>query len=170
MPGLLFHSAATVIKYLLVANGHGSLALSSVSWPIIVGTMPPTPDEAIAIYSRNIFHKGKTHKDGEVQEVYGVDLRLRASEYALGDFKILSIMNFLDKVGGMSVNIPTTISVGIDIPGADYRILSFSRNISLRGAPNHLGKERRQDAATDIVSVSNREIFTFSGKVNLRMI
>ena len=153
MPGLLNHSAATVIKYLLIDAGFGSASLSNTAWPIFVGSEPPIPDEVITIYSRNIFHKGKDSR-GEVAELFGIDLRLRASEYALGDYKILGIKNYLDKVQGVQVNVPDSTSVGEFIPAASYRVLNFSRNVSLRGAQQflHLGKERKQNVGTDIVS------------------
>lgn len=171
MPGLLRHSAATVIKYLLIDAGFGSASLSNTSWPIFVGSEPGTPDEVITIYSRNLYHKGKDHR-GEVAELYGIDLRLRSSEYALGDYKILGIKDFLDKVNNTQVNVPDSTSVGEFIPAASYRVINFSRNVSSRGTAGylHLGKERQQNVGTDIVPFSNREIFTFSGKVNLRMI
>lgn len=171
MPGLLNHSAATVIKYLLIDAGFGSASLSNTSWPIFVGSEPTSPDEVITLYSRNIFHQGKDSR-GEVSELYGLDLRLRSSEYALGDHKILSIKNYLDRVNSVLVNVPDMSSVGTLIPAATYRVINFSRNVSSRGAAHylHLGKERAQNVGTDIVPVSNREIFTFSGKVNLRMV
>jgi len=171
MPGLLYHSAATVIKYLLIGAGHGSASLSGDSWPIFVGNEPSTPDEVITLYARNLFHKGKDHR-GEVSEFYGLDLRLRASEYALGDYKILSIKDYLDKVNNVRVDVPSMTSVGVVVPGATYSVANFTRTGTYRGTTHylHLGKERSQTSGTDIVPVSQREIFTFSGKVNLRMI
>lgn len=171
MSGPLIHSADIVIKYLLIAAGHGSTSLANAAWPIYVGNEPSKPDEVITLYSRNLYHKGKTHR-GTVTELFGLDLRLRASEYALGVNKILSIKNFLDQVNNKEVIVPEMVSVGTTVPTATYQISNFSRNGVRSGTAQYLylGKERQQNATTDIVPVSQREIFTFSGKVGLRMV
>ena len=97
---------------------------------------------------------------------------MRSCDYALGDYKILSIKNFLDKVARVQVVVPGLVSVGEIIPEASYQVNNFSRANTSRGTQQylHLGKERQKNSGTDIVFVSQREIFTFSGKVNLRML
>ena len=47
MSGPLIHSAADIIRYLLIAMGQGTLPTDALLWPIYQARIPETPDNCI---------------------------------------------------------------------------------------------------------------------------
>lgn len=77
MTSRLQHSAADVIRYLMVAQGLGVLPSAGGSWPIYVGTEPETPDNCLTVYNTTPVKDGRYMVSGQVAQHYGVLVRVR---------------------------------------------------------------------------------------------
>lgn len=170
MPGPLVHSPAMVLQYHLAAIGQGSLVVPQ-PWPIFVGKEPEIPIEVITLYDRAIFHKSRSMRDGEVAELYGIQIRLRTSFYAPGFRKIWEIVMALDALNNDEVTVPALSFFGL-LPEKKYNLINFSRDITNRGQNFFLclGKAKAANTTTDSNFTSNNDVFSVSGKLNLRML
>lgn len=182
MSDLLYHSAAHIVRDALVAPdiGGGSFPAENGHWPIFINNEPDKPDECITIYDTRRYHQGRMmrsgllNESGEVDEAFGILIRVRSSTIFLGANKINSLAKIVDTL------IHTVIVIVVSQPGTGnfpaipYHIKNFSRRgggTGSRGSDNYyLGKERKQPSTNDVVSFSNRDIFTLSGRVTIRMV
>lgn len=97
MSGALSHSPALIIRKLLVDLGQATEPSDSKSWPAYAGQEPDTPDEAITVYATEGRLFGRHMTDGEVQEQYGVQVRIRSQEENTGYAKANDIAIALDQ-------------------------------------------------------------------------
>lgn len=74
MSGSLAHSPARIIRQLLVDLGY---ATDSGDWIGYYTHMPDVPDSAICVYHTEGKEGGRTVSDGERQEMYGIQIRIR---------------------------------------------------------------------------------------------
>lgn len=142
------HSPAHIISQVLVALGLAVRPGASAVWPVTVGTIPQSPDNAIGLYDTAGVSDGKMWEktgEGEVQgkavNHSGFQVRVRAKDYPTAYAKAYDIAIALDAV----VNFQVTIS------GSVYLV----PNISRRAAPLYNGPEPD----------STRQVFTINALV-----
>lgn len=146
MPGLLLHSPADVLQSLVVAAGWATDPSLNQEWPIFVASEPVEPDDCITVYDTQGTDDGAALVNGERQEHYGIQVRVRASDPQEGYRTANALAIHLDSIMSYTaVTVATT----------NYRLTSWTRTTSI--IP--LGKE---------ASTSKRSLFTFNALVTLR--
>jgi hypothetical protein len=146
MTGTLTHTAADVIRYLLIDLSLGTLPTASSSWPISVGSEPDRPDSSITIYNETPISQGRHQIDGEIQERPGFQVRIRAGDQNTAHAKADAIRNAIDK---------TIVLSQVTISSSVYLIYSISRT----SGPIYLGKD---------VPNSERHLITINATVALK--
>jgi len=144
MAGHLDHSPAHILHSLLVDHGMGiePSGASNSDWSIFIDNEPNQPDKVITVYNSISRQLGRTQVDGEIQEMHGIQVRVRSNESEEGYAKIRRIAIELDE----QVHIES-ITIGTSI----YCVHSFSRT----GDIVSLGKEAQ--------TPSKRHIHVFNG-------
>ena len=151
MSGLLDHSPADIIRYLLINLGHGcdpEVGTNPGEWPIYVSMEPSSPDDVITVFGTTSVHQGRTQVDGEVQEREGIQIRVRCTNYPDGYEKIEQISIALDE---------DLYGTGVTIDNATYLVHAWSRT----SGPIELGKQ---------VPQTKRELFTLNGTITVKQI
>lgn len=148
MPGHLDHSPADILGYLLVSYGYGDdpEGIGTLTWPIFIDNEPDSPDNCITIYNSISRQQGRTQVDREIQEMHGVQLRIRSSVSNEGYAKARQLAIFLDETQYADI---------ITFGSATYCVHSFTRTSDIIS----LGK----DAPTP----TKRSIHTFNGLLTL---
>jgi hypothetical protein len=98
VPNLTAHSAADIVRYLLIQQGNGVLPSQGGNWPIYVGSQPGAPDNVITAYDTVGRNQGRTSPDSERQGHDGVSLRIRSSSNPEAGVKARELALALDKV------------------------------------------------------------------------
>lgn len=146
MSGDLAHSPADIIRYALINASGGTLPTNNGSWPIYCNSEPDSPDNCITIYDTEGRQHGRSMIDGERQEHYGVQVRVRAADPPTGFTKAQDLALLLDKtIINANVSISSTnyivytvsrsgnvISLGYDTPLSKRRLFTMNATISLR--------------------------------------
>lgn len=93
-------SPADIIYQLLV-----NLELGSVEgeWPISVGLLPDTPDEAICVYDTAGRPDGRLMSTGERIDHPGIQIRVKGKDYPTVYQKIKTIATTLDRQAAVSI-------------------------------------------------------------------
>ena len=113
MSGALSHSAADVIRHLLIDLGLGTLPTDAGSWPIYATITPETPDSAITITDTESLYEGRDHTSGEVQEHHGIQIAVRDANHVDGYVKMDAIKIAIDQtVRNDSVPVPDASGTG----------------------------------------------------------
>jgi hypothetical protein len=147
MSGILTHSPAEVLRYLLIQLGHGVLPPASSGWPISVSSEQDLPDQVITIYDTAGRYDGRSMQTGQKWEFYGVQIRVRGLNHSDCQLKARQIAVALDEsIRNNVVTISTT----------QYGVYSTSRT----SGPMSIGKEPN----------TNRVLFTINAVVALRQI
>jgi hypothetical protein len=95
---LLSHSPAVIIKHLLVNFGVASLPGAYNDWPVTDAHEADKPDNAITVYhTSGQVSDGRFQVNGEVQEDYGIMIRVRAVTDAIGSAKLNAIIGILNQ-------------------------------------------------------------------------
>lgn len=145
MSGLLQHSPADVIRYLIIQLGSGSNPDASLAWPVYAAKEPNLPDNCITVFDTEGRDDGRTSPDGERQEFHGVQVKIRATTHALGWDKARDIAVSLDEevlnetvAIGSSRYVVTAVTrtsgvlvVGSDTPSSNRRIFTFNAVVSV---------------------------------------
>lgn len=174
MSDLLYHSAAHIVRDAIAGLGGGTFPADNKSWPMFINNEPDRPDNCITVYDTRRYYQHRMMRGGDVDEAFGIQIRVRASTVFLGANKVNSLAKIVDTlIHAVIVIVASDPGTG-GLPAVPYRIVNFSRrSIGLsggRGSNNYyLGKERRPPSTNDLVSFSNRDIFSLSGKVTIRM-
>lgn len=157
MSGSLTHSPADVIRNLIIDLGdgtaHGSGSTPVGDWPVYVGQEPNSPDSLITCYDTAGETQGKTQIDGQVQERYGVQIRVRDANFHDGQKKAREIAVALDPVTLTSVEVGEDAGTG----GDTYLVM----NVTRRSGPLSLGKN---------VTTSKLNLFTINVVVALQQV
>ena len=128
MSGLLTHTVSQVIRQLLIDNGLGSNG--GASGPVYSVQEPDSPDDTITTYDTAGVSRGRFQIGGEIQEVHGIQIRVRSNDAQVGWKKAQDIKLDLSQ----SVHL-TTVTVtdpeGYGTATQDYIIY----NISHRSGP-----------------------------------
>ena len=140
MSGALAHSPADILRYLLIDLGHGTLPSDGALWPIYESQEPNLPDNVITTYNTTNVHQGRVMSDGEVQERYGIQIRVRATTELIAFVKSQAITISLDQ---------DVYLKGVTINGSGYLVHAVSR-IS---GPMSIGKET-PDSKRDLFTIN----------------
>jgi hypothetical protein len=146
MSGALDHSPADVVRRLLIDMSLGTLPSSSGSWPVFATMEPTTPDNAITVYDTTSTKDGRLQVSGQMQEHYGIQIRIRSANPVDGYVKASAIAVAVDE---------TAYQNSVSISSSVYLVHALSRT----GGVLALGKE---------VPDSKRNIFTINVLVDLR--
>jgi hypothetical protein len=149
MPGVLYHTPAEVTRRLLIARGLGADP-PATPWPIFTFNEPNRPDNLITIYDVAGRGNGWLHTpgfyEGESEEYWGIQLRIRSARDDDGWLKGKLIADAMDKDIHME---------SVTFEGHTYCVHSYNRTTPT--IP--IGKE---EAAT------KRALFTLNALVSLR--
>jgi hypothetical protein len=122
MSGPLPHSPSQIIRQLLIDEG---LASDGGTWPAYAIQEPDKPDNCITIYDTAGMNQGRFSVDGEVQETYGIQIRVRSNDSQTSFVKARAIAIDLETVhlDIVSVTDPT----GYGTASMNYVIYNLSR-------------------------------------------
>ena len=150
MTSQLAHTPADVIAQLLVDGGQGSdpLVLPLGDWPIYVESEPDSPDSVLTVYTTTGIDDGRTMPDGELQQHYGFQVRIRSRTAKEGYTKAAAIRAFLSEV--VKDN-----RVSLDL--SDYLVLCVSKI----GQIMRLGKD---------TPTTKRSLYTLNATLPLRQL
>lgn len=149
MPGLLTHSPADILRYLLISKGLGITPTPTPSnsvWPIYADNEPDGPDNCITVFNTTGKKNGRYQVTGQVHEFHGIQIRIRSSISTVGYTKSRAIAITLDE---------NVLTESVNVSGTVYCVQSFTRTSDV--IP--LGKE----ASTP----SKRSIHVINGLVML---
>ena len=141
----LSHSPADIIRYLLVDLARGSLPEDETTWPIYVSQEPDSPDSCITLYDTSGILEGRAQISGEIQEHYGIQLRVRAASPTVAYSKISELNSWIDECVRNNV---------VTIESSQYLVYAITR----KGGILSLGKE---------LSASKRNLYTVNAIVSL---
>ena len=144
----LVHSPADVVRQHLIDAGLGTAPSASGSWPVFAIGEPSEPDNCLTVYDTAGSSAGRTMPDGEIQGMYGIQVRIRSATHALGWAKANAIGAHLSEVAYQEV---------VHYGASNYLIHCFSRI----GDVIPLGKN---------VPDTRRFLFTLNCMVNLRQL
>lgn len=141
----LGHSPADIVRYLLVDLARGSLPEDNTDWPIFVSQEADSPDSCITVYDTSGIIEGRAQISGEIQEHYGIQIRVRAASPAVAYAKISEVSLWVDE------RIRNNLVL---IDSSQYLVYAITR----KGGINSIGKE---------VSASKRNLYTVNAIVSL---
>jgi len=95
MSGLLSHAVSQVIRQLLIDLGHG--ADGGTTWPVYADQTADKPDNLISVHNSAGRDQGRHMFGGEIQEVHGVQVDVRASVSQLARVKANQIKKGLSE-------------------------------------------------------------------------
>lgn len=145
MSGSIEHSPEDIIRNLIIDLGHGTAPSADGSWPVFTAQEPNTPDSVITVYGAAGLLEGKLQPNGEVQEHYGIQIRIRDVRHYGGYAKANDIAVGLDPVLNRVVEVGTDAGTG---GSTNYIVYAVSR----RSGPLAIGTEPE----------SKRRIFTIN--------
>ena len=148
MSGALTHSPADIVRQLLIDMnlGEASTPTASPSWSVYVGAEPNAPDSAVTVYDTEGSIAGFTQPDGEAQEYHGIQVRVRASDYATGYARARAIAVGFDE----DVN-----RDNVTVDSVNYCVCSVTRTSDVLS----LGADK---------PASRRQLFTINARANVR--
>lgn len=147
----LDNSPAEVLTQLLVDIGQGSETLTA-DWACHVSKEPTTPDKVITCYNTAPFMQGRFAKGGQVQQKFGVQIRLRSPTDPVGWAKASTIQKALTEPAVSSVY-DKVVTVGAHT----YLVHS----VSVISGPLSIGDES---------PTSTRRLFTINVAIPLRQL
>lgn len=152
MPGLLDHSPADITSRVLIALGLGvdpddaNEAADLEGWPVHVSVEPDVPDNVITVYNTQGVQHSSNQYDGEVNEHYGIQVKVRARTDTEGWTKAVTVAQTMDK---------SIYDELLTIGSSNYKLQSFGRT----SAVLPIGQD---PGVRDTVS------FTINGMVSIR--
>lgn len=95
-------SKAEVIQQLLIDASLGVVWTSRTNnkpteWRVHISREPTEPDRVITVYDTVGILDGRFQETGEVQEHYGIQIRVRSNDYDTGHRKIQAIADYFDE-------------------------------------------------------------------------
>lgn len=157
LENLLPNSPSEIIRQLLIDNLQGSDVadgLPNGSWPVYFNNEPTTPDNCITVYDTPGEINGVTNTDNELQEHFGIQVRVRGTSGSIAWTKTNSLNVYLNQ----SVYAETVI-----IDSNQYLVES----VITRSDIIPLGKEMPGQGSQGMVA-KGRNINTFNAVVSLR--
>lgn len=166
MSGPLSHSPSRIIEeyFILEAFGidpndwPGSGDIPNGQWPIYAGRMPDRPDDAINVNDTVGRDFGYTQMDSERQEMYGIQVMIRALDQDVGWRKSQNLAMALDRITRYPVvlsSAETGSGTGPGSMGVNYLIHSVFRTTQVID----LGRDTPQ---------GKRQLFTINAIATIR--
>lgn len=86
MPALqtLNHTAAEIVRRVLVDLGVGTSRANSLPWSAYYGSLPPTPDDVLAVLTTTGKSDGRAMVDGRLWTHYGFQVTVRSAKESDG--------------------------------------------------------------------------------------
>lgn len=140
----LTHPPARVVAQLLVDLGVASAVGGDSRWAAYVNSEPASPDEVLTVYDSDGPTFGVLQTSGEVTGYAGVQVRVRAGDYAAGYARAAGLADALGRVAGAAVA----------VDDARYRVGGVGGLDNV----NRLGTDKPSSA---------RHLFTVNGTVDL---
>lgn len=147
MSGPLNHSPAYVLRQALVDLGLGTNPADNGDWPVVARKEPDEPDNVLTVYNTAGRDLGRTNPDQGRVELYGIQVRVRASTPDAGGPKARLVASTLDALYLQPVV----------VDGSRYQIAHFARTTDVL------------DLGVDS-PVTNRSLFVVNGLVSLEML
>lgn len=97
MSGYLEHPPCRIVRQLLLDLGLVTEPILYADWPVFVTEEPQGPDNVVTLYDTPGIMQGRFQVDGEVQEEYGIQIRVRSQDYETGYTKAKTLANALDE-------------------------------------------------------------------------
>lgn len=145
MSGALTHSPSHIVVYLLEDAGLASLPSSGNDWPAFNARGTDTPDNQIVVSGTSPEKKGRIQVSGVTVEHYGIQFKVRATDYETAWAKIEAIKN----------QVETSVKrKSLTVDASTYLIHAFAR----RSGPIYLGLEPEETA---------RDLFTANYVVSI---
>ncbi len=142
-------SPAEIVQQLMVDLSLGSN--SDSNWLITINQQPSVPDDMITVYDTEGEHQGRTHADGETQEAFGLQIRVRSVDHKTGYAKARYIATQFDRlVHNNSVTVVQAIGTAYD----RFTVYAITRKSGVL----YIGKEPSTD----------RHLFTFNSVVTIQ--
>lgn len=149
MTGPLVHAPSLIIAQLLVDQAICGLPPASMVWPAYINSLPDTPDDAVVITDGESVQEGRVQFNGEIQEHYGIQVKVRSAVYTDGYTICEQIKNCFD------VDVYKEVVTLTDPPSsAAYTVHAITRTTGIIV----VGKE---------VSGSKRSLFTINALVSV---
>lgn len=151
MAGLLFHSPADIVRWLIVAVGAGTdpTLLPLQPWPVYDSVEPGAPDDVITVYNTSDQDDGRIMVDGERQQHYGIQIRVRGQTEKAGYQKAIAVAIALDGV------VPGRVVSGGTLDANTYIVYV----VCIRGGVLYIGMDN---------PTTKRPIYTINAIVPLR--
>ncbi len=138
------HSPADVIRYLLVAAGHGTLPSTGGAWPASMGNEPSSPDNCVTLYNTTGTTDGRSMVGGELFIHEGFQVRVRATTEAVGWAKAKAILEYLAE---------TVKNTPITIGSSSYVVYACTRFTPILSLGRESGTSRRLFTIDAVVSM-----------------
>lgn len=143
MSGILSHTPAYILRTRIINDGKGTVADENRSWPVYVDGEPNLPDNVITIRDTTNRDVGFNQYRKELQEQYGVQVRIRSKNIIVG----------FPKYNALVVALERYINDTIIVEGITY---SFSSYVA---SDMFVGRE---------IAVSRRPIWTINAMLVIR--
>lgn len=157
MSGLLSQPPSNVIQQMMIDLSLGVSPSSKPlgSWPVYYSNEPSEPDNCLTVFDTEHVSDGRMMMDGEVNEHYGIQVKVRSSLFSSGNAKASTIATQFDSVLRRSVTITESSGVGSTL--YHYLVHSLSRV----SGPLHLGTQ---------VDISRLHLFTINFTATISLI
>lgn len=140
----LSHSPAQIVANLLIGL-NAAEAITSTNWPVFSTNEPDTPDNCITVYDTTGIDEGQVAFNGELQQHYGIQFRIRAREHLVGFAKASSIrqvvtesvLNRTVTLDDVHYNIhaitrvSTVIALGNETPNSKRKLFTVNAVVSI---------------------------------------
>lgn len=153
MTGRLNFDPAEIVQQLLIDLGIGTAVADELDWPIYHDSMPDTPDDCIRVKSTEGRDNGRVQHSGEVQEHYGIQIKVRSKSAVDGFTKAHRIASTLDTVIHRN-----EVEVDLDL----YRVNSIRRVGNVLALGKEPDSNRRNWTVNGLASIEPLDIGTGS--------
>lgn len=93
----LYDPPCAIIRQLMLDLALASQISDNDDWPVFDTNMPDRPDDCIVVTDTDPLLHGRTHVDGETQEHFGIQVKIRTKSPVLGYQKLAAISHSFDK-------------------------------------------------------------------------
>jgi len=150
MSGSLSHAPSQILRQLLIDLGLG--ADGGTTWPVYAEQEPDNPDACITVYETAGMGRGRFQQSGEVQVLYGIQIRVRAANAQTARVKVDDVLYSLTQNTYLDV-VTVTDDEGYGTASSSYTFY----NVAHRSGPLDVPDPN-----------SNRRVYTLNMLANLR--
>jgi hypothetical protein len=115
MSGILTHTPAYILRTRIINDGKGTVTDENRAWPVYVDGDPNLPDNMITVRDTTNVEKGYRQYNKELQQHYGVQVRIRAKSVPVG----------FPKYNALVVAIERYINDTLIVDGVTYTFTSY---------------------------------------------